>query len=134
MKYTPALANEICERLSDGESLASICKKLKVGKSTVRQWDTDDYKGFSAHYASAREAQGDYYANKVITVADKVLNETYAPDRGRVAIDAYKWTAGKLNGKYSDRLITENLNKNINADADEVSTAELLKIATKPEK
>lgn len=134
MKYTKELANEICERLSDGESLARICTELDVGKSTVRQWDTENYKGFSAQYASAREAQGDYFASKVITVADQILDETYTPDRGRVAIDAYKWTAGKLNGKYSDRLVTENTNINLNQDVDEIPTSELLKIATRDSK
>jgi len=63
-----------------------------------------------------------------------VLVDKYRPDQGRVAIDAFKWTAGKLNGNYSDKLFTENLNRNINTDVDEVSTEELLKIATEKTK
>jgi hypothetical protein len=47
-------------------------------------------------YARARIEQAEAVADKVMEVAEDVLSGAIAPDQGRVAIDAFKWTAAKL--------------------------------------
>jgi len=108
-KYTTDIADDICTRLADGESLRSICRldHIPVEISTVRDWVAKDVEGFSAQYAHARELQGEHYAFKVLDVCEKVSTEELRPDQGRVINDGYKWMAGKLNGKYSDKIIQE---------------------------
>lgn len=106
-KYTSKLADKICNLLSSGYSLAEICKRkdIPVIEGTVRLWDREDYKGFQAQYKRAREVQGEHYAAKVNETAYRVLDGDIRPDQGRVAIDAFKWTAGTLNNKYSAKQI-----------------------------
>lgn len=106
-KYTKPLADKICNLLSSGDSLAKICKRkdIPVSEGTVRQWDREDYKGFQTQYKRAREVQGEHYASQVNETAYRVLSGDIKPDQGRVAIDAFKWTAGTLNNKYSAKQI-----------------------------
>ena len=53
-------------------------------------------------YARAREAQGDYFADEVIDLADKATKDT--AHALRLKIDARKWACSVLNpAKYGDR-------------------------------
>ncbi len=53
-KYTLDLAESICERLSSGESLTSICAAEEMPKrTTVVGWQ-GQHNGFSTLYARAR--------------------------------------------------------------------------------
>jgi len=55
-KYTQALADEICRRLADGETLLAICKDAHMpAESVVRGWASDTAREFSARYTRARE-------------------------------------------------------------------------------
>ncbi|WP_408871303.1 hypothetical protein [Gluconobacter oxydans] len=55
--YTPEIAEEILERLSDGESLASICEREGMpSRGAVNHWVITDHDGFASRYACAREA------------------------------------------------------------------------------
>ena len=103
--YSKDLADDICERLSKGEALTKICEgDYYPNEATVRMWDRENKDGFHTKYVRAREDQGEYYAQRVVEVGEGVLSKDHAPDAGRVAIDAFKWSAGKLNGKYNDKV------------------------------
>lgn len=106
-KYTKALAKKICDKLADGKSLESICKlkSIPVKPPTVRLWVDDNVQGFAADYMRAREDQGEHYAFKVIETVEKVEKKKLTSDQARVMNDGYKWAAGKLNNKYSDKVI-----------------------------
>jgi hypothetical protein len=55
-------------------------------------------------YVLAREAVGEHYGDQVTNVASGVLLGKIEVDRARVAIDAYKWTAGRMAPKvYGDK-------------------------------
>jgi hypothetical protein len=72
---------------------------------TVWRW-LDDRPEFASKYARARELQGDWMDEKILTVADACTPETAAADR--VKIDAYKWRAAKLAPKkYGDKIQQE---------------------------
>lgn len=104
--YTKELADDICERIAKGKSLAKICEGEDYpNEATVRRWEREKKHDFHTDYRRAREAQGEYYAQRVVEVAEGVLKKDHTPDVGRVAIDAFKWTAGKMNGNYSDKVV-----------------------------
>lgn len=100
--YTKDLAVRICDELSSGKSLREICEADGMpAESTVRGWVLEDYDGFAAQYARARETQADTYADDIVRIADTTKDANLA----RVQIDARKWVAGKLRPKvYGDRL------------------------------
>jgi hypothetical protein len=123
MKYTAALADAICERLADGESLRTICSEDGMpSKTTVFRWLADNEK-FRDQYARAREAQADAIFDDILSIADDGRNDWMernfgeevrwvengeAMRRSALRIDARKWMAGKLRPKkYGDKLDVE---------------------------
>ncbi|WP_423169688.1 terminase small subunit protein [Stenotrophomonas maltophilia] len=120
-KFTPNLADAICELLVDGKSLRTICSTAKMpSRSTVIRWLAEN-EIFRNQYARARELQADTLAEEILDIADKaVLGERLKKDgkgqvlerqtgdmveRSKLMIDARKWYAGKLQPKkYGERV------------------------------
>lgn len=81
-KYSDALLKEICERLSDGEPLASICRDEKMPTTrTVRLWMEGETKGVdpkavSSAIARARELGFDAIAQDALDIADETSRDT----------------------------------------------------------
>lgn len=105
-KFTPKLADTICQRLADGESLAEICRdKDMPHRHTVMEWALGFVKAakaaeFPDMYARARKAQADAFADEIVQIADTEPD----PQKARVRIDARKWVAGKQRPKkYGDK-------------------------------
>jgi hypothetical protein len=66
-KYTPALAEEICTRLSEGEPLRQICRDDHMPSwVAVYQW-MDKHEGLALAIARAREAGQDAMAERAYT-------------------------------------------------------------------
>jgi hypothetical protein len=108
--YTDVIADEICERLANGESLRRICLTPNFPRqATVFRWLAAN-EGFRERYACAREAQADVLADEIIDIADGKVGEYEEgakPDvmRDKLAVDARKWVAAKLRPtKYGDKL------------------------------
>ena len=113
-EYTTEKADEICERLAEGESLRAICRDDDMpSKATVFRW-LRVHDGFSDQYARAREAQADTLFDDVLEIADDARNDWMERNgdddqgwqlngehvqRTRLRIDARKWMAGKLRPK-----------------------------------
>ncbi len=58
---------------------------------------------FSGQYRRARATAGDFWADRVIEVAEDVLNGKKEPNAARVAIGSFQWAASKLNpAEYGD--------------------------------
>jgi terminase small subunit-like protein len=56
--YTPQLADEICRRISEGESVRSICRDPGMpSEGTVRAWSREDRDGFAVRFRIARDLQ-----------------------------------------------------------------------------
>lgn len=119
--YTQDIADAICERLADGESLRSVCLDDDMpNKATVIRW-LGLHQEFRDQYARARELQADALFDEVLHIANNTeLGEkrTIKPDGGvevvqadmiehrRIKIDARKWMAGKIAPKkYGDKLL-----------------------------
>lgn len=102
--YTQAVGDDICDRISTGQSLKSICRETGIQERTVLRW-VRDIEPFCQQYTRAREEQADADADAVNDVGSRVLSGEIDPQAARVVIDALKWSAGKRNAKkYGDRL------------------------------
>lgn len=128
--YTQEIADLICERIANGESLRTICAdEAMPAKSTVFKWLAERSE-FSDQYARAREAQADALFDEIIDIADDGTNdwmEKHSADgeaigwrengealrRSVLRVDARKWMAGKLRPKvYGDRTQMEHTGAN----------------------
>lgn len=102
--YGDETADSICEMLADGKSLRAICRQEGMpSTSTVCKWLARSPE-FAEQYARARELQADALFDDCLDIADKgKLALDDAADR-RLQIETRKWMAGKLKGKYSEKL------------------------------
>lgn len=98
--YTDELANEICNRIADGESLSAICRNDDMpSRETVYAWIRENSQ-FSDRYARARELQADYFVDEIIEIADNAnAKSSVEVQKAKLRIDTRKWAAEKLNSK-----------------------------------
>lgn len=119
--FSQEIADKICERLADGESLNAICKDAGYpAESTVRLWAINDVQGFAANYTRARELQAHKLFDEIIEIANTpvvgVVRTTKADgaveekagdmlEHRRLQVDARKWYLSKVLPKvYGDKL------------------------------
>jgi hypothetical protein len=119
--YSQGTADAICEQLSDGMSLRSICAAPDMpNKATVFRWLTANAE-FRDQYAHAREVQADALFDEILDIADDGTNDWMerknaddqsigwrengeALRRSQLRVDARKWMAAKLQPrKYGDK-------------------------------
>ena len=92
--------NRIYAEMAEGKSVEEICRAEDMpATSTVYLWLVEENK--SEEYARAKEVRADRMADDIVKIAD---DTTMNADDRRIAIDARKWRAGKLSGKYSDKV------------------------------
>jgi hypothetical protein len=127
LEWTQSIADAICERLAEGESLRAICKdEAMPALSSVFKW-LDAVPGFADQYARAREQQAETLAAEIVAIADEAAVEDVVVDgvavgvkldstavaRNRLRVDARKWVAAKLKPKvYGDKVTTEHTGPN----------------------
>lgn len=124
-EYNEDTADKICEGLTSGRSLRSICADDEMPAcSTVMRWLARNDE-FRKQYAYAREVQADALADEILDIADDGSNDWMekhdsegasvgwqfngeAARRSQIRIDARKWLAGKMRPKkYGDKIETE---------------------------
>jgi hypothetical protein len=116
--YSEAVAEEITERMIEGESVLKICQDEHMpSRVTVYRWiESND--AFRKRYSYAREAQAHYYADLIRDVAFDDSGDFFVEDgrtvtdharvqRARLKVDTLKWLAARFNKAYSDKAITE---------------------------
>jgi hypothetical protein len=105
VKYDPpATMALICERMAEGKSLRQICAEEGMpSKTLVMRWLNVPGNGaFVDHYARAREALADAYAEQIIEIVDSKDEDA---NSRRVRMDARKWVASKLAPKkYGEKI------------------------------
>jgi len=95
-----ATLKRIYAEMAEGKSVEEICSAEDMpATSTVYLWLVEENK--SEEYARAKEVRADRMADDIVKIAD---DTSKSPDDRRIAIDARKWRAGKLSGKYSDKV------------------------------
>ena len=139
-KYTEELADIICSRLSNGESLAQICREESFPcPTTVYSW-LFSTPTFMDRYTKAREEQADTNADQILKIADEEP-PSYTDEKGRTTldmtylawqkqrIDARKWTAMKLRPKkYGERLAHEGVEGGAPITTSDISTTRLAEV------
>ena len=71
-KYTKATADEICNRIAEGEPLRPICRQMNIAWRTVYHW-LEDHKDFAERFAKAREIGFDAIAEEALEIANTPL-------------------------------------------------------------
>lgn len=121
--FTQEIADAICERIADGQSLREICRDESMpDKKTVLRW-LAEREEFRAQYASAREAQADHFADEILEISDDGTNDWTKRkigeelvdvvdhehiSRSKLRVDARKWLMARMAPKkYGDRVMNE---------------------------
>lgn len=92
--YTPEVAEAICQRLADGESLREICRGEEMpDRETVRRWLAAN-EAFRGQYARAREDHADSNADECVEIAKQSTAATAQKDR--LVIDVLRWRAARM--------------------------------------
>ena len=110
--YTEQMANLICIRLAEGESLNKICKEEGMpDKATVFRWLASDA-SFCDKYARARELQAETQFDELIDIVDQPPELSHITDKNgelvevkfdssyvawmKLRVDTRKWTAARM--------------------------------------
>jgi hypothetical protein len=104
--YSEDLADKFCALISEGNSMAKVCRSNDDMPSTqtIFRWFRI-YPDFCDKYARAKEESGDADQDKIDDIAEKVLDGKLEPQQARVAADLIKWSASKKKPKkYGDRV------------------------------
>ncbi len=120
--YTKKIGDDICRRLSAGESLRRICLDDKLPEArTVHYWLVDgNHEAFFQQYTRARTIQAENMFDEILDIADdgendymlitKGDNEYNVEDRevlnrSRLRVDSRKWYLSKvLPKKFGDKI------------------------------
>ena len=127
-KYTIELADQMCERLAQGESARSICRDDQMPcLSTFFKW-LREHEEFSHQYAIAKEESADALVEDMLDIADNQVGnpvivegeplmddervvkivDNAAVGHARLRVDTRKWAASKLKPKkYGDKITQE---------------------------
>lgn len=119
--YSAAVDEEICERLTEGESLRSICRDAHMPSvHSVFNWLRNN-PVFLDHYREARARQAELMIDELLDISDDSRNDwteresksgnVYeVPDheviqRSKLRVETRKWIAANLLPKKYGRLI-----------------------------
>lgn len=100
-KFTKKLADQICARIAEGESVRSICRDAAMpNASTVHAWVLDD-EAFSKQYARAKEIGVEIEADEI----EEIARTEQDVQRAKLIIDVKKWNMSKkFPKKFGDKL------------------------------
>ena len=103
---TDQIADEICRRIMDGESMRSICSDSDMpDRATVHRKMASD-PDFATKCARAREVQADTLFDDIQDVADTGNPEDV--QRAKLRVSTMQWRAAKLAPKkYGEKLDVE---------------------------
>jgi hypothetical protein len=123
VRYSPEIADEILERLAQGQPLRKICEDLHMpAASSVIGWVNRDESGFAERYVRAREVGYVLLADELIHIADTPMIGTKSVSKAtgleitegdmiehrRLQVDTRKWMLAKMLPKvYGDKQQVE---------------------------
>jgi hypothetical protein len=114
-KYKIKLGDLICTRISEGESLRSVCRDEDMPAiGTVCRWLLDeDKKEFREQYAIARDVQAEILFDETLEIADDSPDVIVGDDKSdnarvqaaKLRVETRKWYISKvLPKKFGDKL------------------------------
>lgn len=105
--FSDDVADEICDKLSQGISLSKICSNSEhlPTSRTVWRWIREN-EDFCRKYELAKEESADHLAEEAIEIADATYTDATEIQQARLRIDTRKWYASKAKPKkYGDRQV-----------------------------
>src|SRR5262249_8984056 len=91
---TREVADTICSRMAEGESLRSISRDPGIpSEGTVRGWAVRDHDGFGERYRAARSLLVEYWADQILDIADEP--DLHPRDR-QIRVHTRQWLMSKL--------------------------------------
>lgn len=127
--YTEEIANTICERLIEGQTIRQIAEdEAMPSKRTITRWATEPKHPFWPLYVRAREAQCIGMAEEILEISDDGSNdwmERTGKDgeiswqlngehvqRSKLRVDTRKWVLSKVLPRvYGDKITAEHTGK-----------------------
>jgi terminase small subunit-like protein len=108
--FTQEVADAICARLAEGESLRAICRDEEMPAiSAVMRWLADDeHAKFKEQYARATILRADAKFEELDEVSESALAaESAVQVQGlRLKADNIKWQLARMNAKkYGDKMV-----------------------------
>jgi hypothetical protein len=102
--YTSELADAICDRMIEGESLRAICRDPGMpSEGTVRGWAVRDHDGFGERYRAARSLLLEAWADQIVDIADEADLD---PRDRQIRVHTRQWLMSKLAPRrYGERLL-----------------------------
>lgn len=101
----PEIAEDALNQIVEGLSLRKIAKKHNVSPGGLCDLLNRDY---LERYTRARQLRASYRFDSIEEILDQLLHGDLPSDKARVAIDTYKWMAGKENhGLFGDKVTNE---------------------------
>ncbi len=104
--YTEELANKICKRISQGESVRSICKDEDMPDAgSIYNWLLDtDKEWFFKQYERARAIQAELMFEELNEIADESKESIVGDDKSdgarvqarKLMVDTRKWYLSKV--------------------------------------
>lgn len=73
--YTRELADQVCDRVMAGKSLAEIEREFGLGKSTINKWAVQGFDDFASRLVQAREIGAYALADELLEIADDGRND-----------------------------------------------------------
>jgi hypothetical protein len=125
-RYSEELGEEICERLSAGESLKKICRSSPhlPAFQTVLSWGIDPKHEFYARYTFARDLGYRLLAEELVEISDDASGDVILGENGeksvnhariardRLRVDTRKWILTRMLPRvYGDKVISEVVGK-----------------------
>lgn len=111
--YNQEIATKICEQLSHGKSLRTVCLAEEMPSlQTVYNWFSK-HPDFVEQYARAKQESADALAEEVLDIADDMPKKIVGNDKSdsarvmaeRARIDTRKWLMSKMKPKkYGDKI------------------------------
>jgi hypothetical protein len=101
--YTQEMADTICSRMSEGESLRAICRDVGTpSEGAVRGWAVRDVDGFGDRYRAARLLLMDFWADQIVDIAD---DGDLDPRDRQIRTGVRQWIMSKVSRGYGERLV-----------------------------
>src|ERR1700704_4542406 len=101
--YTRALADIICDRMTEGEGLRAICRDFGMpSEGAVRGWSVPDVDGFGERYRAARLLLMEYWADQIVDIAD---DGDLDPRDRQIRTGVRQWLMSKVSRGYGERLV-----------------------------
>jgi hypothetical protein len=100
--YTREIADIICDRMSNGESLRAVCRDPELpSEGTVRGWAVRDIDGFGQRYRAARLMLMEFWADEIVDIADDAQLD---PRDRQIRTSVRQWIMSKVSRHYADKV------------------------------